>query len=213
MRSRPSAPRGSASRRPTRVVGALAAATLLVGLGACTSEGDTVSARARDNGERNYQVGDGSIEQVSADRRGAPVDLKGTLLDGKPWSRTSDGNGKVLVVNVWGSWCGPCEAEAPHLVTAANDLTKKHPDVEFLGIDTGEAPATGLAAQERLGLPYPSLSDENRSYGPVLQGKVSNPPATLVLDRQGRIAARINGAITSPGTLTALVGDVAAEKS
>ncbi|WP_226346507.1 TlpA family protein disulfide reductase [Agilicoccus flavus] len=188
------------------------ALALVGGLSACAGD-DALGQRARDNGERNIQIGDGAIEQIGTDRRGAPVELSGELLDGSAWSRTRQGAGKVVVVNLWASWCGPCEAEAPHLVRAATELTAAHPDVVFLGIDFGESPATGAAAAQRQGLPYPSLSDPNRAAGVWLQGKVSNPPSTLVLDRQGRIAARINGAITSPTTLKNLVDDVAAEKA
>ncbi len=198
--------------RGLRAVGTAGALILVAGAAASCSDPDSIGEQAKRGEDRGFIAGDGTIEQLPAAQRGEPLDLSGKLLDGTPW-HMSQAQGKVLVVNVWGSWCEPCQAEAPHLIAAAKKLTAAHDDVVFLGIDIAESPETGLAGAKALGLPYPSLSDEYRSYGPRLQGKANATPTTLVLDRQGRIAARISGPFTSPTTLTTLVESVVAEQA
>lgn len=152
----------------------------------------------------------GGIEIIAPDKRAEPVRLDGTLLDGTPWSLTNQA-GKVVVANVWYSTCGPCEAEMPRLQKAWTQLSAKHPDVRFIGIDFGESPQSGASAVARYGTTYPNLSDENRTLTLGLQGKANATPTTLVLDRKGRIAARVAGAVTSESTLVGLVEDVVKE--
>lgn len=152
----------------------------------------------------------GGIERIAAAKRAGPVTLAGTLLDGAPWD-LADQAGKVVVVNVWYSTCGPCEAEMPLLERTWKQMQARHPDVRFMGIDFGESPANGRSALARYGTTYPSLSDESRTLTLGLQGKANATPTTLVLDRQGRIAARVAGAVTSESTLVGLIEDVVKE--
>lgn len=152
----------------------------------------------------------GGIERIAPAQRAEPVRLSGRLLDGTAWS-LADQAGKVVVVNVWYSTCGPCEAEMPLLERAWQQLRAKHPQVRFMGIDFGESPESGRSALARYGTTYPSLSDESRTLTLGLQGKANATPTTLVLDRQGRIAARVTGAVTSVSTLVGLVEDVVKE--
>lgn len=199
-----------AARRHRPLLGA-AAATLALGLtlGAC-ADPNSVTEQARRGDDKGFLAGDGTIEQLSPDQRAAPLQLSGTLLDGTPW-QISQAAGKVVVLNVWGSWCEPCVAEAPDLLASRKRLTQQHRDVTFLGINVGESPQTGAAGAQALGLPYPSLSDQYRALGPALQNKATATPTTLVLDRRSRIAARISGEIPSATTLTDIVQTVAAE--
>jgi thiol-disulfide isomerase/thioredoxin len=139
------------------------------------------------------------------------VSLSGTTVDGKRLS-LADYRSSVVVVNVWGSWCGPCEAEAPELKKAWSSLSGPGKPVQFLGIDFREDPERGLAAMKRHGLGYPSLSDESGVLILGLQGKAPTVPTTLVLDRAGRIAARVSGPVTA-STLTGLVEDTLAESA
>ena len=116
----------------------------------------------------------------------------------------------MLVVNVWGSWCAPCVAEAPDLQKVWATFEKAQARVQFIGIDFREDPARGLAFTTKEGITYPSLSDESGVLILALQGKAPTVPTTLVLDTGGRIAARVNGPV-SASTLTGLVDDVIGE--
>jgi thiol-disulfide isomerase/thioredoxin len=191
----------------THAVALTAAAVLLAG---CTNSGlgDVVGG----SGSGTKAEVKAGISEFSVKDRSKPISLSGTLLSGGTLDLASL-RGKVVVINVWGSWCGPCRDEAPALVKAYQQL---HPQgVAFLGIDTRE-PSTQSA---KLFLTdndetWPSLLD---SGGQVLLKfhKAVNPtaiPTTLVLDRQGRVAARVLGVVDTI-TLTSLVATVLQEKS
>ncbi|MCB1239452.1 MAG: TlpA family protein disulfide reductase, partial [Tetrasphaera sp.] len=108
------------------------------------------------------------------------------------------------------SWCAPCVAEAPHLQSVWTAVQADAKPVQFIGIDFREDPARGQAFAAKAGLTYPSLTDESGLLILELQGKAPTVPTTLVLDPQGRIAARIAGTATEV-TLTGLIDDVLAE--
>ena len=196
--------------RPTaRWAVGLAAAALLLGASGCTSDPNSVAAQAKAGDQKGYVSGDGAVETIPAAERDAPVELKGELLDGTAWDAAS-ARGKVLVLNVWGSWCAPCVAEAPDLQKTWAGLQADKAAVQFMGIDFREDPARGAAFAKKAGITYPSLSDESGVAILALQGKAPTVPTTLVLDTEGRIAARVNGPATA-STLRGLVDDVVAE--
>ncbi len=186
----------------------------LSGLGACSKDANSVAEQARAGDGKGYVAGDGAVEQLDPAKRGTPVALSGTTVDGASWSRVTDAPGQVVVVNVWGSWCPPCVEEQPQLqqVWAGLQSTKK--PVAFIGIDTLEGPETGAAFLRANDVTYPSLSNPASKGQPMLalQGKASATPSTLVLDTQGRIAARVLGATTA-STLRAIIDDVLAEQT
>ena len=186
----------------------LAGAALTV-TGACSSDPNSVEAQAKAGDRKGYISGDGSIEQIDRANRGAPVALTGTTLEGKPWSMKGK-EGTVLVVNVWGSWCPPCIEEAPALQRAWEGVQAKKLDVAFIGLDTQESPESGLAFQNANKITYPSLAYDGGVPLLALQGKAVATPTTLVLDGEGRIAARVSGPVTT-STLLGLVDDVLAE--
>lgn len=194
-------------RAPAAAVAAAALAGIL--LAGCASGGTTVEEAARGQGAPEWVSGDGTVEQVPPARRGAGVDLDGTTLDGTGWSSGQE-RGKVLVLNVWGSWCPPCVAEMPALQAEWARLSAAGSPVAFMGVNTGESSATARAFVRKEKVTYPSLSSDGGTYALALQGKANATPTTLVLDRQGRIAARVSGQITG-ATLRGLVEDVLAE--
>jgi thiol-disulfide isomerase/thioredoxin len=184
------------------LAGALVAFALVAG---CSSSGG--GSQSGTNTTR-FVSGSGTVTSMSpGERRTAPA-LSGKDLDGKP-VQLSDYRGKIVVLNVWGSWCPPCRKEAPDLAAAAAALRPK--GVEFLGINTRdltEQPAQAFV--RRFKVPYPSIFDPD---GEQLLGfrdtlPPSAIPSTLVIDRQGRVAARILGSV-SRRTLEQLTGDVA----
>lgn len=144
-------------------------------------------------GQTQFVQGSGGVDVVKdkAGRQSAP-DLSGKSLDGKDLDVAKDHKGKIVVLNVWGSWCAPCRAEAKNLVAVANDYKAK--GVEFVGLNTRDPdPAPALAFEKEFKVPYPSLYD---SSGKLLlrfpKGSL-NPqaiPSTVFIDRDGRIAAR-----------------------
>ncbi|HZB66819.1 MAG TPA: TlpA disulfide reductase family protein [Ornithinibacter sp.] len=187
-----------------------AAAVLLLGGTACTDEPNSVAAQAKAGDQKGYVSGDGAVETIPEGDRAEPVELSGELLDGTAWDSAS-ARGEVLVVNVWGSWCAPCVAEAPDLQKVWSELEAERAPVRFVGINFREDPARGAAFAKKAGMTYPSLSDEESGGVLILalQGKAPTVPTTLVLDREGRIAARVNGPV-SASTLRGLVDDVVA---
>lgn len=198
------------TRGPVRLLAGVAALALAgVALAGCTSDPNSVASQAKAGDQKGYVSGDGAVEAIPAAERGEPVTMQGELVDGTAWDITAT-RGKVLVLNVWGSWCPPCVAEAPDLQKAWEAQQAKQAPVQFMGIDTREEAARGAAFIRKAGLTYPSLSDQSGVLLLRLQGKAPTTPSTLVLDREGRIAARVNGPVDA-STLGGLVDDVVAE--
>jgi thiol-disulfide isomerase/thioredoxin len=171
----------------------------------------TLSATACSSGTDSVG-GSGEIISVKpADRKPAPA-LGGKTVDGGT-AQLSAYKGKVVVINVWGSWCAPCRAEAPNLARVAKADAAK--GVQFLGINTHDpSPANAASFDARFDIPYPSFYDP---YGKLIlrfpKGTL-NPqsiPSTLVVDRQGRIAARVLEA-TSVDELNRLIDPIVAEQ-
>ena len=122
----------------------------------------------------------------------------------------------MVVVNVWGSWCPPCRKEAPVLKAVSDDLAgpDSSGDVAFVGIDTRDSDAAATAFLDNIGLTYPNVVDPDGVLLLAFKGDL-NPnaiPSTLVLDRQGRVAARIVGEVTE-GTLRGVIEPLVAEQA
>lgn len=202
-------PLRSRSVRPARPRGAgraLAVAVLLAALAGCSTTGADEPTRSA--GQEGYVGVERNVTLVPpADRTPLPP-VAGTSLDGKPLS-TADFAGGVLVVNVWGSWCAPCRSEAPALQGASEKTRGK---AHFLGITTRDNdPAPARAFVRAFGITYPSIYDPKGAALLGFAGTLppSAIPSTLVLDAQGRVAARVLGEV-SELTLVTMVDDVAA---
>lgn len=183
-----------------RALAGLAVVPLL--LSACSDIGGT--------GDLEYVGGDGKVVEVALDDRQDPVEMAGETVQEEALD-LADLRGKVVVLNVWWSLCGPCIKEMPMLVEAEKELGKEK--VAFVGINIRDISRENAAAFERdRGVDYPSLYDPGSETLFAL-GDYAPPsvPATLVLDREGRVAALINGPVPSKGTLVTLVEDLQAE--
>jgi thiol-disulfide isomerase/thioredoxin len=195
-------------RRPLRSAAVLAGSLALASATAACSSGSTSSSA----GSSNFVSGNGEVTVVkAADRKPAP-DLSGKTVSGGTASLAAY-KGKVVVINIWGSWCAPCNAEAPNLVQVADADRAK--GVQFLGINTRDLEVDqAVGFEKRFHVAYPSLYDP---FGKLIlrfpRGSV-NPqsiPTTIVIDRQGRIAVRVSGPL-SVDTLNQIVDPIAAEK-
>ncbi len=189
---------------PRRGAAALAAA-LVLALSGC-------AGGASGTAQQGYVEGDGTILVVPAAQRVAAPDLKGTTLDGRPFDLASQ-RGKVVVLNVWASWCPPCRAEGPMLQTVHTELLPQ--GGTLVGIDTRDGDGTAARAfAQNIGMTYPSVVDRDGKL--LLDFADTLPPqavpSTLVIDRSGRSAARVIGPVTEP-RLLALVDPLLAEKA
>jgi thiol-disulfide isomerase/thioredoxin len=153
--------------------------------------------------EESFISGDGAVTFIKmSDRIKAPK-ISGMTLMGTDYN--FDG-GKVAVVNVWASWCSPCRAEEP----ALSALARKYSDVEFIGILTRDNPVNAEAFARKRGIPYPTLIDDSILVGFRKSLPANAIPSTVVLDKSGKVAARISGAVTV-ASLTDLIERVSAE--
>ena len=126
------------------------------------------------------------VEAISG---AAPV-LEGETLTGDTLT-PSDYAGRVLVVNLWGTWCDPCEREQPILVAAHREAGPDGPF--FIGIDERDAPAAALEWIEDYDVGYPNLSDPSGSL--AYRFGVPFLPATIVIDADGLLRYRVVGEI------------------
>jgi cytochrome c biogenesis protein CcmG, thiol:disulfide interchange protein DsbE len=97
----------------------------------------------------------------------------------------TDYRGKVVVLNIWASWCDPCRQELPLLQRTQEKIASRGGVV--LGVDTQDVTSDALAFLRARKATFPSLRDRDRSYGHKLG--VTGYPETLVIDRRGRVAA------------------------
>lgn len=159
---------------------------------------------------QEFVAADGSSLVIEVDQRLTAPDISGITLEGEELA-LADFAGRVVVVNVWGSWCGPCRAEAPILQQVYSETRKR--GVAFLGINTRDQEAAAIAFEKGFGVTYPSLVDKTGELQLAFREFLpSNAiPSTLIIDRDGLVAARILGA-TTYSQLTDLVDQVASER-
>lgn len=206
------APRRSRSTSGRAIL--LTAVTLAgaVTLTAC-GDGDGVGKSSGSAGG-NYVTGSSGISTVAkAGRTDAPK-LDGETVDGKTLDTTAL-KGKVVVINVWGSWCPPCRAEAPNFAKVAKEMEAAGKPVAFVGINTRDHVKQNAASfEETYGITYPSLFDPDGKLMLRFPKDALNPnaiPSTLVLDKDGKIAARTLAAV-SEKKLRAMIDPILAEK-
>jgi thiol-disulfide isomerase/thioredoxin len=194
--------------RPGRLAALTVAGVLLAG---CTQQVEAGDPVVGDVAEQGYVSGDGSTTIVAqAERRAAPT-LVGPTLDGSTFA-LADHLGEVVVLNVWASWCAPCRAEAPDMQEVSEELADQ--GVQFVGLNTRDSTEPARAFVDRFGLTYPSVVDADGST--QLLFRDSLPPAaipsTLVIDREGRVAARAIGEVDR-SRLLGLIEPILAEGS
>ena len=179
----------------SRALPAIAAGLALLALTACSG-----SEPATGSG---FVAGDGSLVVIDSSQRGQAPDVTGTTLDGSSFSLSSL-RGKIVILNVWASWCAPCRAEAP--VLEKTWLSQQGQGVQFVGLDTRDSDTAARAFIKKFGITYPNVIDRDGA----LQLRFSDTlppqaiPSTIVIDAEGRVAARALGKV-SESTLLGMI--------
>ena len=172
----------------------IAGLVLILGLSACSTAPETGTG---------FVSGDGSVTILDPAQRQLAPEAVGVDLNGDPL-KLSDFAGQVVVLNVWASWCAPCRAEAGALEEVALEFDGK--GVQFIGLNTRDSQAAAQAFTRNFGVTYPSLVDTDGRIQLLFNDSLPPQaiPSTIVIDRQGRVAARALGTVTS-ATLRAMI--------
>ncbi|MBA0124614.1 TlpA family protein disulfide reductase [Haloechinothrix sp. YIM 98757] len=164
---------------------ALAAAALLAVTGCEAGAGDAAG------GEFSFVApgGDTDIRYPVEERQEMPPVAGEDLFDEDEEISTEDFAGEVVVINIWGQWCGPCRREAPVMQRIHEEFADE--GVQVLGIDVRDP--SRQAAQDFMadrGLDYPSIYDPPGKSLLALSGYPRNiVPSTIIVDREQRVAA------------------------
>jgi len=190
-------------RTALRIAGGLAAMLMLA---ACTATG--ADEQTRSAGQAGYPTVQGNLTRVPPDQRRELPAVSGPALGSNQTISTQNYRGKVVVINVWGSWCPPCRKEAPNL-QAASVETKNV--AQFVGITSKDYdPAPAEAFVRGFKITYPSIYDPSGKVLLAFSGELppSAIPSTMIIDRQGRLAVRVLSEV-SKITLVDMINDVA----
>ncbi len=182
-----------------RVAAAFGTVVAAVALAGCASA-DGVAGQVGDAG---YIAGDGVVTEVAPEQRAAPSAFSGPLVDGGEFDSSSlDG---VALVNFWYAACPPCRVEAPVLAELHAEFGDR---VDFLGVNTRDGAAQAAAFEEQFGVEYPSILDDESAQAQLAFTGIIAPnavPSTIILDAEGRVAARVSGAVTDTSILSTLL--------
>ncbi len=190
---------------------AVALAALL--LAGCTQEAGHLAGQYESGTGDGYISGDGRVVQPPASEREDAIPFSGTLDTGEHFD-SAEVVGKVVIVNFWYAACPPCRAEAPDL--AALHAQYADADVVMIGVNVSDTAEVARGFETKFGIEYPSIVDvDDNAVQLAFAGARLAPnsvPTTLVLDREGRIAARFSGLIESPSVVADIVDELLAEK-
>ncbi len=195
-------------KRPFAVMMVLASLVTV----SCTSTSDALAEQYRDGSGANYISGDGAITVLAPESRTDSVQFEGDLDTGEFFS-SSDYAGSVIVVNFWYAGCPPCRVEAADLESLHQQFLSD--GVAFVGVNIFDQAPTALTFAKDFGVSYGSIMDvETGSVRLAFAGQVAPNavPTTLVLDKQGRVSARISGVITDVDLLANIIEGVLEEE-
>lgn len=130
--------------------------------------------------------------------------LETTTLDGEKW-RLGDHKGKVLLLDFWATWCGPCVMSLPHM-RQVYERFKSNPDFEMVGVSLDYHIEDLQRFLEKQKLPWLQLFDPQQPLAQMF--KVQGIPAVWVIDRNGRA----EGGNLDPSAIDKLVEEKLARK-
>ena len=195
-------------RRSSITALVVASALLLTG---CTS--DPLADQFREGSGKNYIAGDGTISEFAEPQRGEPIEFSGETVDGGAFD-SADTLGDVTVVNFWYAGCAPCRVEAPILEEVSQSFAGE--PVSFVGVNVRDQAGTAASFEENYGVTYPSILDvEPGTAQLAFAGDVppAAVPTTIVLDQEGRVAARVLGQLTEASILESIIDSILAEQA
>lgn len=181
-------------RRPRRLralligcaLAAVLAVVLFVGVGSGRKNGTTLAPAAPGTVPPNF-----TLPRLGG---GPPVTLDALGVD----------RHRPVVLNFFASWCGPCRQETPLLARTAAKLRAEHSPVQFIGVDTNDPTADGLAFVRASGVTYPVGADRSTRVSYSLYA-LDGLPDTFFINAQGVVVAHVLGALT-PATLDHWLG-------
>jgi thiol-disulfide isomerase/thioredoxin len=186
-----------------RIALALVATMMLV---SCTHTG--ADEQSQSAGQVGYPTVPRNLARIPPDQRQELPTVSGPALGSNQTISTRDYRGKVVVINVWGSWCPPCRKEAPDLQAASVETTGV---AQFVGITSKDYdPAPAEAFVRSFKITYPSIYDPTGKVLLAFAGELppSAIPSTMIIDREGRLAVRVLSEV-SKITLVDMINDVA----
>lgn len=184
-------------------------AAVAVPLAACTVTEDPLAKQARSGDNKNYIAGDGAVEEYAVEKRTEPIEINSKTYQGTTVDLSAM-RGKPVVLNFWYAACAPCRIEAPHL----KELSEKFGDkVPFIGVNVRDEAEASQAFERTFEIPYESIQDTDGQIQLAMTKYVplQAVPSTLVLDRKGRVRARVIGAV-DPKILETLIDTALTEE-
>lgn len=190
------------------IAAALAVASL-VSLTGCSSN-DSLANQYKSGTNKNYIAGDGTVSEYAKGNRPAAGNWSGVTESGATLS-AAQLSGVVVVMNFWYAGCAPCRAEAKDLVALNKSYAGKN--IQFIGVNVRDTAATALAFDRTFSITWPSILDADSGSVMLSFTGVVSPqavPTTIVIDKTGKVAARILGRLEK-GTLDAMIKRVVNE--
>ena len=193
-----------------RVRAGLGAAVTVAALGLTGCSGGSDAVDPTNGGQFHYVGATKNGTLIPAASRKVAGNATAALLDGsKRFSLTAE-RGKVVVLNFWATWCGPCAVETPQLDRLYRKV--KAPDMQFVGLavkDTSKSAVRSFVHDNAISFPI-AYDETAKSALQLGRLPLTGLPDTVVVDKQGRVAAVYVGPVT-PGDLQPVLTTLAAE--
>jgi cytochrome c biogenesis protein CcmG, thiol:disulfide interchange protein DsbE len=172
----------------------LVAGAAVVLAGGCSNSAEVADFGASPpEGSPAATAGEGSVHDVAAPAEVPPPDadlFPGGWEEAAAWIAREADAGRPALVNIFASWCGPCEREMPMLIEAAD----ANPDIAFLGIDHLDRLEDGREFVDRLGVSFPTIHDLDGDVAAAVGAR--GMPTTVIFDADGVLVGRAVGELT-----------------